>query len=52
VATQQPTQAQINAEMAALAGAGAESRLHYPPYRSSRLRSPRQPLHLVDPDGA
>ena len=51
--TELPTQAEINAEMAVVGpGEGSQPRVDYPPYRSSRLRSPRHPLHLVDPDGA
>ena len=53
VPTEQPTQAEITAEMAAVGpGEGAQPRVDYPPYRSSLLRSPRRPLHPVDPDGA
>lgn len=50
-------QADISAEIAAIQAeyqaAGIEKsqpRLDYPPYRSSRLRHPRSPLHLTDPE--
>ena len=54
---QQPTQAQIDAEMRALARpadtreAPADApRLDYPPYRSSLLRHPSNGLHPADPE--
>ncbi|MEZ0384417.1 protocatechuate 3,4-dioxygenase subunit beta [Mycobacterium sp. pW045] len=50
-------QAEISAEIAALQAeyraAGtreSQPRLDYPPYRSSRLRHPKRPLHLTDPE--
>jgi protocatechuate 3,4-dioxygenase beta subunit len=47
------TQAQISAEIAAVpAGNQVQPRLDYPPYRSSVLRHPHHPLHLVNPEGA
>jgi protocatechuate 3,4-dioxygenase beta subunit len=50
------TQAEVSAEIAALAGAGSlglpQPRLDYPPYRSSALRSPGRGLVAVDPEGA
>jgi protocatechuate 3,4-dioxygenase beta subunit len=53
-----PTQAEITAEISAIArdgagsgAAGQQPRLDYPPYRSSLLRHPTQGLHQVDPEG-
>ncbi|GAA5170674.1 protocatechuate 3,4-dioxygenase subunit beta [Pseudonocardia eucalypti] len=52
--TASPTtkQAEISAEIAELADdrSGAQPRLDYPPYRSSRLRHPGQPPVPVDPE--
>jgi protocatechuate 3,4-dioxygenase, beta subunit len=49
------TQAEVDAEMAAIAGgyAGGETgpRLDYPPYRSSVLRHPTKAPHQADPEG-
>lgn len=52
------TQAEINAEMATIADEYAASgehessaRLHYPPYRSSILRSPTKSMLHPDPEG-
>src|SRR3954471_13029552 len=51
------TQAEVNAEIAALAKAYAalgheerQPRLDYPPYRSSRRRHPTKELHHADPE--
>jgi protocatechuate 3,4-dioxygenase beta subunit len=47
-----PTQADISAEIARLAGsAGAQPRMDYPPYRSSLLRHPTKALQQADPEG-
>lgn len=47
------SQGDITAEIAAYrraAGDGDDPRLDYPPYRSTALRHPKQPLLLVDPE--
>ncbi|GIF12672.1 protocatechuate 3,4-dioxygenase subunit beta [Actinoplanes teichomyceticus] len=48
----QSSQADIDGEIAAAAGqpGGPQPRIDYPPYRSSGLRHPEQPAHLVDPE--
>jgi protocatechuate 3,4-dioxygenase, beta subunit len=52
------TQAQVSAEMAAVTAAydasgtvETQTRLDYPPYRSSLLRHPTKDLHHADPEG-
>jgi protocatechuate 3,4-dioxygenase beta subunit len=50
-----PTQAEIDAEIAARTGAGSgaagpQPRLDYPPYRSTVLRHPTRPPLAVDPE--
>ena len=53
------SQVDVTAEMASLAaeyqrtsvGLEAQPRLDYPPYRSSALRHPKNPLLSVDPEG-
>ncbi len=53
VSSPAPTQAEINAEIAAISDTKETGpQLNYPPYRSSALRHPKAALRLVDPDGA